>query len=112
MTNVLRGISVDYQATIRSVEAKASVSGNAQHHSVLCGSEGLVMCRVIAANYPTMDVAPRESATAIHYLSYPPFETMGWNWKADGNQYSHRPTPEDFSAAFEALGGHWRQSAA
>ena len=40
--NVLSAISADYQATIQSVEAKASVFGTAnQHRSVLCGSEAL-----------------------------------------------------------------------
>jgi Mitochondrial biogenesis AIM24 len=35
MTNVLRGISPGYQGTIRNVEAKASVSGNAEPGYIL-----------------------------------------------------------------------------
>ena len=75
--NVLSAISADYQATIRSIEAKVSVSATPnQHRSVLCGSEALADVPRIAANSAIMDVAPTESATAIHDLPDPPFETM------------------------------------
>ncbi|HEY5747710.1 MAG TPA: hypothetical protein VIU12_16660, partial [Chryseolinea sp.] len=48
--NVLSAISADYQATIRSIEAKASVSATPnQHRSVLCGSEALADVPRIAA---------------------------------------------------------------
>ena len=62
MTNVLRAIFPDYQGTIRSVEAKASVSGNAEPSTVaFCAAvKSLLICRIIRAHSPTTDVAPRQ----------------------------------------------------
>ena len=49
--HVLSGISIDYQGTIRTVEAKASASGNAETSTVAFWAvKSLLMSRVIPAN--------------------------------------------------------------
>ena len=74
--NVLSAISPDYQATIRGIEAKASVFGNTEPaSSVLCGSEALADVPRIAANSAVM-MSLRQSQQPLSTISRPPFETM------------------------------------
>ena len=74
-----------------------------QHRSVLCGSEALADVPRIAANSAIMDVAPTESATAIHDLPDPPFETMHEIGKPMGISVCIVQALGDFSGAFAAL---------
>jgi hypothetical protein len=69
-----------------------------QHRSVLCGSEALADVPRIAANNAIMDVAPTESATAIHDLPDPPFETMHEIGKPTGISVCIVQALGDFSA--------------